>query len=540
MASIIRLAVSDKTFLTGEKYQSIKDHMTISGCEFVSPDDNHDIMLVLDGKSPKTDNGEADSGLSNRPSDNRPTPRIMLLQNFDPDVPLGAVSHLFADDGLNRVHFILQSALQQNDMQSGRSCSGAALHVPAKLIENLAMANGPAQFAMLISLGQLPLMNSRHGRNNVDMVLSELRQKFLLFASDSLDQSVALDRTADGFLLVANDLVERAKWQLMADEIVTMVRDSRLGDDSNFMLSANIGLAMRRQDETADQFVKRLAAGVEHAQNDASTHVKWADRGTDLAQIFSASLEDDLAVAIENGDVVIRFQPQFSIATGHLTGAEALARWEHATMGELGASILFSVAERAGLMQPLSEYIQYEALQQAANWPAALSDLRLSINLTAHDFAAPDFSARFNALLGKSGFSPHCLTIEITETDLISNLDRASLLCSALREQGMRVAIDDFGTGFSSLLYLKSLPLDYLKLDGAMSADIDGSPRDRVIVRSVVALALALNLELVAEGVETIEQRDLLGQEGCQYYQGYLGGRAMAPQDFIAFALRAN
>ncbi len=533
--SIIRLALTDKQSLTDGKYHSIIEHLAASGCEFVGSEEAHDLILVFGDQSP-----EGDNGLDSRSSDTHCAPRIILRHNNDADLPLATMLHLFVDDGLQRVQSVLQSALQQGGTQSARNSSGSAVHVPAKLIEKLAITNGSAQFAMLISLGQLPLMNSRHGRNNVDMLLSALRQKLLLFAADSLDHSVALDRTADGFLLVANDLVERAKWQWMADEIVTMVRDSSLGDDSNFMLSANIALAMRRQDETAHQFVKRLAAGVEHAQSDASTHVKWADRGSDLAQIFSASLEDDLAVAIENGDVVIRFQPQFSIASGHLTGAEALARWEHPAMGELGASILFNVAERAGLMQPLSEYIQFEALQQAAKWPAALSDLRLSINLTAHDFAAPDFGARFDALLAKSGFSPYCLTIEITETDLISNLDRASLLCSALREQGMRVAIDDFGTGFSSLLYLKSLPLDYLKLDGAMSADIDGSPRDRVIVRSVVALALALNLELVAEGVETIEQRDLLGQEGCQYYQGYLGGRAMVPKDFIAFAMRAD
>lgn len=536
MASVIRLAVTDSVFLSDEKYQSMKAHLSAAGCEFVSPENSHDLILQIDGQPL-----DYDDGLGSRSSDKYSAPRIILLINADMDLPLDDVLHLFADDGLKRVQSVLQLAQQHKETRPAKS-SASAIYVPTKLVEKLAIAKGPAQFAMLISLGQLPLMNVRHGRDTVDMVLSLLSQKFLLFANDSLGQSVDLDRTADGFLLVVNDLIDRAKWQWMADEIVTMVRDSSLEDnnDNNFMLTANIGLAMRRQDETAYQFVKRLAAGVEHAQDDASTHVKWADRGSDLAQIFTSSLEDDLAVAIENGDVVIRFQPQFSISTNHLTGAEALARWHHPIMGELGASILFSVAERAGLMQPLSEYIQFEALKQAAQWPAALSDLRLSINLTAYDFAAPDFSARFDSLLARSGFNPGCLTIEITETDLISNLDRASLLCSALRAQGMRVAIDDFGTGFSSLLYLKSLPLDYLKLDGAMSADIDGSPRDRVIVRSVVALALALNLELVAEGVETTEQRDLLGQEGCQYYQGYLGGKAMAPQDFITFALRAN
>ncbi len=529
----IRLAISNMAYFSDEKYRAIAQHFSALHCELVGTDDPHDAILRFGDEQEHIapDKTVEENGAST----------IWLLSDTSYMAPPGSRHYLYSDDGLNRVNAVLQMAVQKDMARAGKNYQHkAAMTAPPVIVDTINALQGSALFAMMISLGQLPLMNNRHGRSTINTVLQLLQQKLALFARDSLGRDVEIGRTADGFFVLIDSVVDRTKWQWMAGEIVTMVRDTSLDDQDMLMLSANIALARRRPDEAVDQFVKRLVAGLEHAQNDASTHVKWADRDTDLDQIFSTTLEHDLAEALNNGEIVVRFQPQFSLQNGHLTGAEALARWEHPKMGELGASILFNVAERAGLMQPLSEYIQLEALQKASQWPAALSDLRLSINLTAYDFAAPDFVARFGAMLKRSQFNPQCLTVEITETDLISNLDRASKLCVKLREQGMRVAIDDFGTGFSSLLYLKSLPLDYLKLDGAMSVDIEGSPRDRVIVRSIIALGRALNLELVAEGVETEEQRDLLAEEGCQYYQGYLGGKAMHPDDFITFALRAN
>lgn len=535
----IRLAIRDMACLLDEKYHGLAAHLSAMNCKFVGLNDPHDAVLRFDNSGDSTGAGEDIWGAQEA---HQKTIINVLSAVSDEYAGQSAIEglYLYPDDGRARVADVVRSAKDQLEPRSAHQIPNSARPVPARIVAMIEGLTSPTQFAMMISLGQLPLMNSRHGRSNIDIALQTLELKLLVFARDSISYDVALERTADGYFLLAEGAVDRSKWQWMAEEIVTMVRDSSLADDNRLMLSANIGLAVRRPEEAADQFVKRLSAGVSNARSDASAHVKWADRGSDLDQLFAATLEHDLAGAIKAGEVVVRFQPQFAIANGHLTGAEALARWEHPKMGELGASILFSVAERAGLMQPLSEYIQHEALRAAASWPAALSDLRLSINLTAHDFAAPDFVAQFMAMVSRSHFDPNFLTVEITETDLISDLNRASRLCAELRKQGMRVAIDDFGTGFSSLLYLKSLPLDYLKLDGAMSADIEGSPRDRVIVRSVVALGRALNLELVAEGVETAEQRDLLGEEGCQYYQGYLGGKAMDARAFIDFALRAN
>jgi EAL domain-containing protein (putative c-di-GMP-specific phosphodiesterase class I) len=163
----------------------------------------------------------------------------------------------------------------------------------------------------------------------------------------------------------------------------------------------------------------------------------------------------------------------------------------------------------------------------------SLSKLRLSINVTAADVARPGF---VDALLGRidtSNFPRNRLTVEITESGIMSDLGEAARVLTMLRAAGCRVAIDDFGTGYSSLAYLKALPLDYLKIDRKLSQDITGSHRDRVVVRGVIDMARSLGLSVVAEGVETVEQLDLLAKEGCQYFQGFL---CSAPVDVPALA----
>ena len=170
----------------------------------------------------------------------------------------------------------------------------------------------------------------------------------------------------------------------------------------------------------------------------------------------------------------------------------------------------------------MSEHIQGLVLTRAARWPQALAGLRVSVNLTAADVARPGYAALFLARLDASGFPRGRLTIEITESGLMEDLTAASAFLAALRGAGCRIAIDDFGTGYSSLAYLKTLPLDYLKIDRALTRDIGGSARDRVVVGGVITMARSLGLGVIAEGVETTDQRALLAAAGCDLYQGFL------------------
>jgi EAL domain-containing protein (putative c-di-GMP-specific phosphodiesterase class I) len=183
---------------------------------------------------------------------------------------------------------------------------------------------------------------------------------------------------------------------------------------------------------------------------------------------------------------------------------------------------LFGVAERSDYLAQLSDHVQRKAVTAAAAWPASLSHLRLSVNITAADIVRPGFAAQFLALVEESGFAPGRLTVEVTESGLIEDLAAAAALLASLRQGGLRVAIDDFGTGYSSLAYLKALPLDYLKIDKRLVEDIAGSARDQVVVRSVIDMARSLGLEVIGEGVESEEQLVLLAREGCTLYQGFL------------------
>jgi EAL domain-containing protein (putative c-di-GMP-specific phosphodiesterase class I) len=194
---------------------------------------------------------------------------------------------------------------------------------------------------------------------------------------------------------------------------------------------------------------------------------------------------------------------------------------------------LFSVAERSDYLVQLSDHVQRKAVAAAAAWPEALAGLRLSVNITAADMVGPGFAASFLKLVADSGFDPARLTVEVTEGGLIDDLGAAAAALARLRQGGCRVAVDDFGTGYSSLAYLKALPLDYLKLDRRLSQDIAGSARDRVVVRSVIDMARALGLGVIAEGVETEEQLALLAAEGCTLYQGFLCSEPVGVEELV-------
>ncbi|SOB87000.1 EAL domain, c-di-GMP-specific phosphodiesterase class I (or its enzymatically inactive variant) [Sphingomonas guangdongensis] len=234
------------------------------------------------------------------------------------------------------------------------------------------------------------------------------------------------------------------------------------------------------------------------------------------------ALAQDLPAALAAGEVEVLFQPQVSLASDTITGVEALARWRHARLGEVGAAALLAAAAHAGQSVVLSAYLQERAFALAAAWPPALAGLRVAINVTAEDLATTNFATTLLARIDAAGLQRSRVTVEVTESGLIENRVEAASVLSALRAAGCRTAIDDFGTGYSSLSYLSALPLDYLKLDKSMTQALEGGERERIVALSVLELARSLGLGVVAEGVETEAQRLLLAAEGCELYQGWL------------------
>lgn len=242
---------------------------------------------------------------------------------------------------------------------------------------------------------------------------------------------------------------------------------------------------------------------------------------------------DALSAGLERDEIEVLFQPLFAAPDGALLGAEALARWRHPEHVVVGGEALFEAADRAGLLDALSDHVMREALATAATWR---EPLRLSLNVTAADLAAPGFADRIAAAVADAGFDPRRLTLEITEQALVADVDRSAQRLRVLARMGIRVALDDFGAGFCNFGYLKRLPLHYLKLDRSMIDGIDEDPRDLAVLRGIVSMARALGLEVVAEGIERESQRTAAGREGCAAWQGFLGGRPMTAAEFAKLA----
>jgi len=238
-----------------------------------------------------------------------------------------------------------------------------------------------------------------------------------------------------------------------------------------------------------------------------------------------------LEAVIAEERIALLFQPQIDPATGDVLGVEALARWDGAT----SPTDLFERAASTGLGERLSRLVQRKALRAAAAWEGPLRHLHLSINLLPEDLARPDYDRWLLREVETAGLHPARLTVEITESALLSDSVAIAKRLSRLRAAGIRIAVDDFGTGYASLAYLTSLPLDVLKIDRGLIADIVGGERDRIVVKAMIALAKELELKVVVEGVESTGQLALLADWGCDLYQGFLGAGPLDEAELARF-----
>ncbi|MES2496066.1 MAG: bifunctional diguanylate cyclase/phosphodiesterase [Pseudomonadota bacterium] len=380
---------------------------------------------------------------------------------------------------------------------------------------------------MLLMLGimRFGLVNAAFGRPTGDAVLQGIARRIervidriglantMIARTAGSEFAIGLGApvTADVAELIANRLVESVAWPFVSG-------------DSLIPLSCRVGIAAIDGEGRRDAGIlfQRAAAALAAAKHGDTGLVRALDADSEAEAHRRNQLEIDLRRALDHDQIDILFQPQLEVRSGRIMGVEALARWHHPLLGELGAVPLFATAARSDFVVQLSTYVQKRAIEAAAGWPATMRHLRLSVNVTAADIAQSNFVGDFLNRVDAAGFPRDRLTVEITESGLIADLAGAAGLLSELRTAGLRVAIDDFGTGYSSLAYLKALPLDYLKIDKTLAEDITGSTRDRIVVRGVIDMARSLGLSVITEGVETQAQLSLLAREGCNYYQGYL------------------
>jgi EAL domain-containing protein (putative c-di-GMP-specific phosphodiesterase class I) len=252
-------------------------------------------------------------------------------------------------------------------------------------------------------------------------------------------------------------------------------------------------------------------------------------------------MEAELRKALPGNQLMLYYQPQTG-NDGRIIGAEALLRWRHPVRGMVSPADFIPLAEQTGLILPIGHWVLGMACAQLVAWSKnpATAHLSLAINVSALQFKQPDFVSQVVSVLERSGANPHLLELELTESMLVNDVNDIIAKMNALKEKGLRLSLDDFGTGYSSLSYLKKLPLDQLKIDQSFVRDMLFDSNDVAIVRTVVELARGMGLHVIAEGVETQEQRQFLAELGCLSFQGYLLSRPVPNAEFEAVVLAHN
>jgi EAL domain-containing protein (putative c-di-GMP-specific phosphodiesterase class I) len=243
-------------------------------------------------------------------------------------------------------------------------------------------------------------------------------------------------------------------------------------------------------------------------------------------------IERSLHHAFERQEFVVHYQPMTNLLTGNIVGAEALIRWNHPERGLIAPDDFIPIAEECGLILPIGEWVLRTAVNQMKEWHVDHGPLRVAVNLSARQFQQRDLTAMIERILMESHYPAELLDVEITESTAMQNADISLAVMKRLKQMGVRISIDDFGTGYSSLSYLKRFPIDTVKIDQNFVRDLSDVSNDGAIITAVISMARALNLRVVAEGVETEAQLAFLRKENCEVVQGFLHSRPVPAAEF--------
>ncbi|MEB0135269.1 EAL domain-containing protein [Actimicrobium sp. CCC2.4] len=408
-----------------------------------------------------------------------------------------------------------------------------------QLIATSAAGNQHAAL-LLIDLDYFKAINDTLGHDMGDALLVQVAQRIVacIGAGNSVSRL-----GGDEFVVLLAGLgsdgpAAMARVKSISQQILSALDHPYLLNDVAYRSTASIGVTLLNDRRfSSEVLMKQADLAMYKSKAGGRNAVRFFDPAMEAAATTRATLERDLHAAIEQQQFVLHYQAQ--IADGdQLSGAEVLVRWQHPQRGMVSPMEFIPVAEDTGLILPIGTWVMETACRQLACWATvpSMEALTIAVNVSARQFQQSDFVAQVIAVLDRTGARPQRLKLELTESLLAANLDQIIEKMQALKETGIHFSLDDFGTGFSSLSYLKLLPLDQLKIDQSFVRNILTDPNDAAIVRTVIALANTLGLGIIAEGVETDAQRSYLADAGCHAYQGYLFSRPLPVAEFEVFA----
>lgn len=389
---------------------------------------------------------------------------------------------------------------------------------------------------LFIDLDNFKNLNDNFGHDKGDLLLQQVAERLLACVRES-DTVARLG--GDEFVVMltdlsADELESAALVELVGNKILNHLNMPYLLGELIYHSTPSIGAALfNGHEQKLEDLLKHADIAMYEAKSAGRNALRFYDQQMQAAIAARMLLEEGLRQALLDNELRLYYQPQ--VVDKRIIGAEALIRWEHPQRGLLLPFDFIALAEENGLIVPIGQWVLDSACAQLKAWEndPVMSYLQLAVNVSPRQFRQVDFVERVSCIIQHYAVRPHRLKLEITESQLMENIDDAIEKMHALRKLGVRFSMDDFGTGYSSLTSLKKLPIDQLKIDRSFVNDILQNDDDTIIVQTIIAMANKMHLEVIAEGVETEQQRDFLIQNGCTLHQGYFYGKPMPLARFV-------
>lgn len=383
------------------------------------------------------------------------------------------------------------------------------------------------QFALLfIDLDQFKKINDSLGHHIGDEVLIEAAKRL----QASVREEDTLARLGgDEFTIIIKDLKDNTSASVVAQKIIDAMKEPISIKSHQLYVSSSIGISIYPNDaQDQNNLIKYADAAMYKAKDEGRNNYQFYSADMTKYAFERVVMESSLRIAINNDQFEVYFQPQFEAISEKIVGMEALVRWIHPSLGLIPPGKFIPLSEENGLIIDIDKIVMKKAMAQFAQWKKdGLEPGILAINLSMKRLNEKDFTQQLLASMEEVGFKPDWLELEVTESQVMNNPDASIEKLKIISDLGVELAIDDFGTGYSSLSYLKKLPLNKLKIDQSFVRDIPHDDDDVAITKAIIALAKSLNLKLIAEGVETLEQKNFMIENGCDYIQGYYYSKAV-------------